>query len=74
MLLDLAKNDTALMRRLDLAASAAATPPAEHAKMLRKTLREVLRSREFISWRAVGGWAQEVLDALDQALALILAA
>lgn len=71
MLLDLAERDMALLRRLDLAASATTTSPAEHAGRLRQELRHVLRPRDFIPWDEAADWVEEVLDALEQIPPLI---
>lgn len=71
MLLDLAERDTALLRRLDLAASAARNPAAEHAARLRETLRDTLRPRHYVDYAEAGGWTEEVLDTLEQIPALI---
>ncbi|MBX9749277.1 MAG: SWIM zinc finger family protein [Roseococcus sp.] len=71
MLLDLAERDMALLRRLDLAASAASTSPAEHAGRLRQELRHVLRPRDFIPWDEAADWVEEVLGALEQVPPLI---
>ncbi len=73
MLLELAEDDPALMRRLDLAASAAAAPMAEHAGRLRRALREALTPRRFVGYGEAGDWAAEVLDVLDQVPSLIAA-
>lgn len=71
MLLDLAERDPALWRRLDLVASAAHAPAAEHAARLRETLRDTLRPRHHGDYAEAGGWAEEVLDTLAQIPALI---
>jgi hypothetical protein len=71
MLLGLAERDPALLRRLDLAASAARAPVAEHAARLRETLRATLRPRHFVDYAEAGGWTEEVLDTLEQIPALI---
>lgn len=71
MLLDLAERDMALLRRLDLAASAATRSPAEHAGRLRQELRHVLRPRDFVPWDEAADWVAEVLEALEQVPPLI---
>ena len=71
MLLDLAERDPAMLRRLDLAASAARAPVAEHAAKLREALRDGLRPRHYVDYDEAGGWTGELLDALDQVPALI---
>jgi uncharacterized Zn finger protein len=71
MLIEIAADDPALMRRLDLAASAAATPAEKHAAKLRESLAEVLRPRRFVEYDEAGGWTSEVLEVLDQVPALI---
>lgn len=71
MLLDLAERDPALLRRLDLAASAACAPAAEHEAKLRKALLDGLRPRRYVDYAEAGGWTDEFLDTLEQIPALI---
>jgi hypothetical protein len=73
MLLDLATRDIALLRRLDLAASAADKPAAEHAALLRQALRDALHPRHFVDYDAAGNWTDEILQTLAQVPALIAA-
>lgn len=73
ILLDLAERTPALMRRLDLRVSAASAPATEHAKALRQALTAALHPRHFVAYGEAGGWAADVLDALDQVPALIKA-
>ena|GEM_PF-217706 len=73
LLLDLAERDPALLRRLDLRVSAASAPATEHAKALRQALTAALHPRHFVAYGEAGGWAADVLDALDQVPALIKA-
>jgi hypothetical protein len=71
MLLDLATRDMALLRRLDLAASAADKPAAEHATLLRQALQGALHPRHFVDYDEAGSWADEILGTLEQVPALI---
>ena len=71
MLLDLAERDPALLRRLDLAASAARAPVAEHVAKLRETLLDGLRPPRYVDYDEAGGWTGELLDSLEQIPALI---
>ena len=69
MLLDLAERDPALLRRLDLAASAAEAPPAEHAARLRQALGSALRPSGDVE--DGDAWLEEIGDTLEQIPALI---
>lgn len=71
MLLDLAEDDPALMRRLVLAASAKSAPATEHVKRLRQAVQAALRPRRFVPYSEAAGWASDVLDVLDEVSALI---
>ncbi len=65
MLLDLAARDTALFRKLDMAAAAT----QEDGKFLETRLREALDNATstggFVDWREASSWAEGVNDALD---------
>lgn len=71
LLLEQAEADPALLRRLDLAASAAAAGPADHAGRLREVLQEVLSPPDYVDYRGAGDWTDQVLETLDQIPALI---
>lgn len=71
MLLDLAGRDPALLRRLDLAASAADKTPTDHAARLRTALHATLHPRHDVDYHEAGAWTDEVLATLEQIPALI---
>lgn len=68
MLLDLAECDPALLRRLDLAVSAARAP-VDHAVWLRQALGSALRSGSDVEDPET--WLQEILGILEQVPPLI---
>jgi uncharacterized Zn finger protein len=70
MLLDMAERDPTLLRRLELAASAARAPVREHAARLRQALGEALRSASDLE-DDTEMWLDEILDILEQVPPLI---
>ncbi len=70
MLLDLAERDPALLRRLDLAASATRAPIADHAARLRQALANALRSASDVEDPDI--WLEEMLGLLEQVPPLIV--
>lgn len=67
MILDLAEQDMALLRKLDLAAIEAAVGDDDSAlaKRLRKLLDEATHIDGFVDYYGAGSWAREVDDVLD---------
>ena len=66
LLLDLAERDPALLRRLEIAAAAAGKGDAKALEArLRKAIDGATRTRGFVEYRAVRGWAEGVDEALD---------
>jgi hypothetical protein len=66
MILDLSDRDPALLDRLEIAASAAVGDPGALGKRLAGALKRALHTGRFVEYAAAGGWAQGVLEVLDQ--------
>jgi uncharacterized Zn finger protein len=65
LLLDLAERDPALLRRLEIAAAAVKGDVKALEARLRKAIDGATRTRGFVEYRAVRGWAEGVDEALD---------
>ena len=65
MIVGLAARDPVLFRRLDMAALTTGADTRTLATRLRKTIDGATRTRGFIDYRQVHGWAAGVSDALD---------
>ncbi len=71
IILELAENDPALFRKLDLAAAAALPgDDKETEKRLRKLINDATRIRDFVTYGAARDWAAGVRAALDAVAAL----
>jgi len=71
LLLDAAERDPALFDRLELAARLAGGDPRQIGAQSRALLQQALRTGRYVDYENTGGWAQGVLDALDQIETLI---
>ena len=65
MVVDLAEQDAALLRRLDLAAASLYADDQELERRLRTALDSATRTRSFIDYRAARGWAAGVESVLS---------
>jgi hypothetical protein len=65
IIIDLAKQDLALFRKLDMAAAAIHEDDKKLEARLRKEIDGATRTRGFVEYRAAAGWAAEVDAALD---------
>ena len=71
MLLDLAWQDAALLRKLDLAARGAAATPADQAALLQEQLRDALAEGCDADYGYTGDWLEDVEAVIEQLPALI---
>jgi hypothetical protein len=74
LVLDLALNDPALLRRLATAAAVAGPDPHEAAAVLRRELTAATRASRLPEYRGVRAWASEVGEILDAIETLAAAA
>jgi hypothetical protein len=65
MIVDLAEQDSALFRKLDLASATAGAKRGTLRAGLRKALDEATRIRDYVDYRAAAGWARGVETVLD---------
>jgi uncharacterized Zn finger protein len=65
MVLDLAEQDPALFRKLDAAAALMHADDKTLATRLRKMIDGATRTRDFVDYREVSGWATQVDSVLD---------
>jgi uncharacterized Zn finger protein len=65
MIVGMAERDSALFRKLDVAATATGADAASLAGRLRRAIDTATRTRGFIDYGDAGGWAAGVDDALD---------
>jgi uncharacterized Zn finger protein len=71
MIVDLAEQDMALLRKLDMAAAALHEDDKKIEARLRKAIDGATRTRGFVDYRAAAGWAWEVDAALDALAELV---
>lgn len=65
MILELAERDSALLRRLDMAANAATDDDATLLKRFKKAINDATRTRGFVAYDMASGWAEGVMDVLQ---------
>ena len=71
MIADLAERDATLFRKLDIAATASGADAMALTRRLSKAIDTATRTRGFIDYGEVGGWAAGVEDVLDALAGLV---
>ncbi len=71
MILGLAERDTALFRKLDMAASLAHADDKTLEARLRKAIDDATRTRDYVDYRQAAGWAADVDEVLDAVADLV---
>ena len=73
MIMEIAEHDTALFRKLDLAAAAVSADDKVLEARLRKAIDGATGTRHYIDYREAAGWAAEVDEALDAVAGIVSA-